>query len=86
MVFKILKGFCPHLDHLFDRNVVRNTRGHSLKLFVPRYNTDIRGRFFSVRVINTWNSLPEYAVTAESVAAFKRHLNTALGQTLYDFN
>ena len=86
MVFKILKGYCPHLDHLFVRNIVRNTRGHSLKLFVPRYNTDIRERFFSVRVIDAWNSLPEYAVSAESIVTFKRHLNTALGQILYDFN
>ena len=86
MIFKILKGYCPHLDHLFVRNLARNTRGHSLKLFVPRYNTDIRGRFFSVRGIDTWNRLPESAVSVDSVATFKHHLHTALGQTLFDFD
>ena len=79
-------GYCPHLDHLFVRNITRDTRGHSLKLFVPRFNTDIRASFFSVRVIDIWNGLPEYAVSAESVATFKSHLNSALGQILYDFN
>lgn len=86
MVFKILKGYCPHLEHLFVRNTCRNTRGHSLKLFLPRHNTDIRARFFSVRVVDIWNSLPEYAVSSESIPSFKSKLHSALGQILYDFN
>lgn len=84
MVFKILKGFCPHLDHLLVRNTNRVTRGHSLKLSIPRCATDVRARFFAVRVVNLWNGLPESAVSAVSVAAFKHQLNTALGQVLYD--
>ena len=86
LVFKILNGYCPHLSHLFVRNLNRGIRGHSLKLFIPRCNTDIRSRFFSVRVIDTWNSLPENAVSAHSVEAFKRLLHLALGQRLYEFD
>ena len=38
MVWKILHGLCPSLEHLLLRDVNRayRTRGHSLKLFIPR--------------------------------------------------
>ncbi len=80
MVFNILKGFCPNLGHLFVRNHCRDTRGHSFKLFVPRYNTDVRAHFFFVRVISIWNNLLEAVVAVDLVNAFKRHLDISLGQ------
>ena len=30
--------------------------------------------YFSNRVVNVWNSLPNYIVSAPSVSSFKRHL------------
>ena len=51
---------------------------------VRRCSTDTRSRFFSVRVVSRWNSLPEQVVAAGSVAAFKRLLADFLGQELYD--
>jgi len=47
------------------------TRGHSLKLQKRECHSNIRQNFFSFRVVNMWNSLPEEVVTAESVNCFK---------------
>ena len=51
MVYKILHGLCPDLDHLFVKSVNTVTRGHSLKLIIPRWETEVRARFFSIRVL-----------------------------------
>lgn len=86
MVFKSLKGLCPNLDHLMTRNHNRDTRGHSCKLYVPRCNTDVRACFFSLRVINIWNTLPDSVVSVTSVNSFKNQLGKHLGQILYEFD
>ena len=78
-VWKILSGLSPQLSGLFSRATLCRTRGHSLKIFVPHHSTDIRARFFSIRVINTWNSLPESVVSARSLQSFKRLLEQFLG-------
>ena len=83
-VWKILNGFIPSLNDLFVVDVGR-TRGHSFKLRVPRFHTDSRSRFFSVRVVALWNSLPESVVSASSLTTFKRLLATHLGVRLFAF-
>jgi len=35
-------------------------RGHSLKIQKDRPNLDIRKHFFSQRVVNAWNKLPQH--------------------------
>lgn len=85
LVWKIMTGLCPCLDNLFERVAHGRTRGHSKKIFLPRYSTDVRSRFFSLRVIDLWNSLPEEVVTATSVQTFKRLLEHCLGPRLYEF-
>ena len=55
------------------------------KIFMPRHSTDIRSRFFSLRVFDLWNSLPEEVVSAQSVQVFKRLLAHCLGPRLYGF-
>jgi hypothetical protein len=56
-----------------DRPV--RTRGHSLKLFMPRNAFVKRDRYFSSRIVDSWNSLPDSVVTAETVNAFKSRLD-----------
>ena len=73
------------LSGLFERVVHGRTRGHSRKIFKPRHSTDVRSRFFSLRVIDLWNSLPEEVVSAQSVQAFKRLLEQCLGPRLYEY-
>jgi hypothetical protein len=53
----------------------RDTRGNSLKLAKGRCRLNIRASLFSVRIVSTWNSLPDSIVTAPSVNAFKNRLD-----------
>ena len=76
-VFKILKGISK-LDSAswFQLENNSRTRGHRLKLVKKRSRLDIRKHFFSQRVVNDWNSLPEVVVEAESVNSFKNKYDT----------
>jgi hypothetical protein len=56
-----------------DSNGVR--RGHERKLFKVRARTFIRHHFFSLRVVNAWNSLPHSIVTVHSKSHFKTLLD-----------
>lgn len=51
------------------------TRGHSLKLAKERSRLDIRKHYFTNRVVEVWNSLPESVVTAPNVKTFERRLD-----------
>ena len=86
MVWKILHGLFPSLADIFHLNVSGVTRGHSLKLFVPCCETDVRSRFFSVRVIPVWNGLPDSVVSSPSINSFKRGLDRHLGPLLFEFD
>jgi len=47
------------------------TRGLSLKIRGSRFKTELRRNFFSQRVVNLWNSLPNEAVETTSLNVFK---------------
>ena len=59
--------------------------GHCYKIFVPTTHTDIRKRFFNVRCIPSWNSLPKHVVTAASLSCFKKLLAEEMGDALFDY-
>ena len=44
---------------------------------------DIRGKFFTQRVVMHWNRLPKEAVDAPSLEAFKARLDVALGSLVW---
>ena len=74
-LFKILRsGDVSDLKRMFAFND-RKTRGHSLKLKKGNVNTLHRQNFFSQRVINEWNALPEIVVTCLSMHVFKKKLD-----------
>ena len=52
-----------------------NTRGHSQKLVKKRSRLEVRKNFFSQRVVNAWNGLPQSVVDAKSVNSFKNKLD-----------
>ena len=54
-------------------------RGHDKKVLKPHCRTSTRLRFFSVRLIQPWNSLLRDVVCASSFACFKTRLDTFLG-------
>lgn len=75
-VYKILSGSddAP-LRKLITKREGRELRGHSQTLKKTRCNHLIRSNFFSQRVINPWNKLPEEVVTAQSLSVFKAKLD-----------
>ena len=75
--FKILKEIDCCGESLFEfRDDER--RGHSRKFYKFRSRLDTRKYFFSQRVVDVWNQLPEEAVTAPSVNAFKSKVDKFL--------
>ena len=50
-------------------------RGHSLKLYKPSVRLNVRKHFYSYRVIDSLNQLPQHVVEAPTVNAFKNRLD-----------
>ena len=75
-VYKILNGAydSKHTNSLLKINH-SNTRGHPFKLTKESVNTNLLRNFFSNRIINHWNSLPEKAVLSSSVNSFKTSID-----------
>ena len=85
MQSKVFNEKCPiSPDQLFQL-FQPGRRGHSCKLFLPRTRMEIRKRFFSVRVTQTWNSLPEETISSASLDIFKGKLQHSLGQRLFEY-
>ena len=81
MVYKIVHGLTDlNFETFFAFAPNRNTRGNSLKLFKPSQIRFVRSvdSFFSNRVINPWNRLPDEIVTAPSLQSFKTRVRKYL--------
>ena len=71
---------------LSDYSCVYNLRRHRFNLKKPpTAKTSTRNNFFSYRIINTWNKLPNYIVSAKSLDAFKHTLNAYDLSLVYKF-
>ena len=70
---------------IFTFSSVASTRGHRFKVAKPHVSIECRRRFFSVRVIDSWNNLPDRVVSADSIEVFKRGLHQALGEELFAY-
>ena len=74
-LFKMVRGISTvKLESYFQLADNSRTRGHSSKLAEAHSRCDVRLHFFSVRVLNRWNSLPQAAVDVTTVDSFKNHL------------
>ncbi len=76
-VYKLIHGidYINNMENLFQVKQNSRTRGHIYKLVKPRCGANRRYQSFFYRVIDTWNSLPEYVVTSGPVNEFKSNLN-----------
>ena len=74
--YKILKK-TDRIDSIkfFTQSNYKGTRNHSMKLFKPRFESELRKHAFSQRVIDDWNSLTENIVISESLSIFKGRLD-----------
>ena len=74
--FKILTGKADvDPDQFFEVATQDRTRGHCFKLKKRRSARLFRTKFFSNRVVNVWNGLPEETVKAASTNLFKNQLD-----------
>ncbi len=74
-LFRMARGFSSvPLEAFFERSASGRTRGHSCKLSKMRCRGDVRLHFFSLRVVDRWNRLPDSVVRAQTVNAFKNGL------------
>ena len=75
LTYRILKGHIDlNKDHFFEASLATRTRGHSMKLQKHHSNLQTTRNFFSSRVVDIWNSLPESVVTSTSLSVFKGRL------------
>ncbi len=76
-VYKLLTGKydneLPPLLELQGEGSI--TRGHKLKLKKQMARTNIRSQFFTLRVVNHWNSLPDWVVDSPSLISFEKNLD-----------
>ena len=81
--FQYLKGaYKQEGSKLFKRVDSSRTRGNSFKLKEGRIRLDVRGKFFTRRVVRCWNRLPREVADALSLEVFKARLDGALGNLI----
>src|SRR5438034_6023196 len=75
--FKLLKGHIGGVPENYGLVLsTRKSRGNSFKLVIDNLRIDARKYFFSSRICEPWNSLPDSVVLIDSVKALKRQLLT----------
>jgi len=73
--YKILFGIVDTpTEDFFVLSTYAQTRGHQYKLFKKPHVSPTRANFFSERVVNSWNSLPD-GTDFSSLSRFKRCIN-----------
>ena len=81
--FQYLKGaYKQEGSQLLTRVDNGRTRGNGFKLREARFRLDIRGKFFTKRVVRCWNRLPREVVGAPSLEVIKARLDGALGSLI----
>ena len=75
-VYKYIHGIYKTQQPQFSLNKDMYTRGNTLKIIKQQHRLNLRGIFFTQRVVNTWNSLPDSVVTAPSMNTFKARLDS----------
>ena len=78
--FQYLKGaYKQEGSQFFERVDNSRTRGNGFELREGRFRLDVRGKFFTMRLVRSQNRLPREVVDAPSLEVFKARLDEALG-------
>ena len=85
--YKVLHGLYDHDCVPTLHKATSHTRGHPLKLFKVRTNRlELRRSYFTNRIVDDWNKLPEKVVMAKSLNSFKNQLDKHWGQDKYNIS
>jgi ribonuclease P/MRP protein subunit RPP40 len=79
-VFKLLNGLSNPGSQLLELSDSTQLRGNIMKLTKKRVRSRQRAQFFTERVVNHWNKLPNEVVQATSVPEFKSKLDAVWEQ------
>ena len=86
-LIKIWQAFHTQADvglmGLLDTQTHAATRGNGLKLAIPRCQTELKRRFWNVRCVQRWNSLPADVVQARTLECFKGRLDRHVGDLFF---
>ena len=78
-MYKILTGkYDVNITPKVLRVYSSTTRGNMFKLNKGRAKYDLRKYYFTNRVVNAWNSLPDHAVLSETINILKSWLDKFL--------
>lgn len=75
MVYKIMNKIIAVNNPIF-KTLNSQTRGHKFKIFKPIVQNDSQKYFFTNRVINSWNSLPNHIVESPNIVTFKKSITS----------
>ena len=73
--YNILHGLHDIDSSFFFDDKDSNRRGHQLSVKNKSCSTTLRRNFFTIRVLNIWNSLPANIGEVDTVNAFKNGLD-----------
>ena len=82
-IFNGLSTISP--DMLFSLDTRPGTRGHRYKLYHRFAYTEARKRFFTIRCVPLWNSLPDSVVAAPTLTSFKSGLLRSIKHIFFDY-
>ena len=85
IVYKMLNALIDLDRESFFQMSNLNTRGHSKKLHKPFSRLKIQSQFFSQRVIDEWNSLPNSVLSSVSLNEFNRNYDNYYGDKRFKF-
>jgi len=76
MTYKIIFGLVDlSVNRYFVLRTNSSTRGHAFRIVPEKPNVNCRNYFFSLRITNVWNKLPNDIVNFNSLTAFKSSLD-----------
>ncbi|BHF69826.1 hypothetical protein SprV_0301287300 [Sparganum proliferum] len=77
LLYKIIHGLEHGLrfEDMFQWHLSPNLRGHTMRLRTKMSKLNLRSEFFTQRVVQHWNNLPQSVVEAASLQIFKKRLD-----------